>query len=155
MKKGMLSTTIILAALALLLIPTPGLPQDAIEQRDKLMKSTDKALKAVRAAAKQMDYATLQVRAKEIVDNMGRMLDLFPEGSLSEDSNAHPSIWDKWDEFSKHRDKVREAAENVARAAAAQDDAQILAQVKVIGGMSSGGCGGCHVSFNKKRMKKK
>lgn len=154
MSRSMLPTTITLVALSLSLISTPGLSQDVIKQRDELMKSTAKALDAVRAAAKEMDYETLQVRSKEIADNMGRMLELFPKGSISEKSLAHPSIWDNWDDFTKHRDKVTEAAGNVATAAAAKDDAQIVAQVKAIGGMSSGACGGCHVSYNQKRMKK-
>ena len=154
MKNSMLSTPITLIALSLLLIPTPGLPQDVIEQREKLMESNDKAVKAIRAAAKEKDYATLEVKAKEIMDSMGTVLDLFPKGSISEKSEAHPDIWDKWDEFSKHPGKVKEAAEGLAKAAAAKDDAQINAQVKAIGGLGSGACGGCHLSFNKKRMKK-
>lgn len=154
MKKSMLSTTLALTALSLLLIPTPGLPQDVIEQREKLMESNDKAVKAIRVAAKEMDYTTLQVKAKDIMDSMDRMLDLFPKGSISEKSNAHPDIWDRWDEFSKHPGKVREAAEALQKAAAAKDGAQISAQVKALGGLGSGACGGCHLSFNKKRMKK-
>lgn len=154
MKQSMLSTTITLIALSLLLIPAPGLTQDVIEQREKLMESNDKAVKAIRAAAKEMDYATLQVKAKEIMESMGKMLDLFPKGSVSEKSNAHPDIWDRWDEFSKHPEKVNAAVEGLAKAAAAKDDAQIQAQVKAIGGLGSGACGGCHLSFNKKRMKK-
>jgi cytochrome c556 len=154
MKHIMLSTTITVIALSLLLIPTPGLPQDVIEQREKLMESNDNANKAIRAAAKEKDYATLEVKAKDIMENMDKMLDLFTKGSISEKSNAHPDIWDKWDEFSKHPAKVKEAAEALRKAAAAKDDAQINAQVKAIGGLSSGACGGCHLSFNKKRMKK-
>ena len=154
MKHIMPSTAMTLIALSLLLIPTPGLPQDVIEQREKLMESNDKAVKAIRVAAKEMDYTTLQVKASDIMDSMGKMLDLFPKGSISETSNAHPDIWDRWDEFSKHPGKVREAAEALRKAAAAKDDAQINAQVKAIGGLSSGACGGCHLSFNKKRMKK-
>ena len=154
MKNSMLSTPITLIALSLLLIPTPGLPQDVIEQREKLMESNDKAVKAIRAAAKEKDYATLEVKAKEIMDSMGTVLDLFPKGSISEKSEAHPDIWDKWDEFSKHPGKVKAVAEALRKAAAAKDDAQINAQVKAMGGLGSGACGGCHVSFNKKRMKK-
>jgi len=154
MKHGMLSTAIAVIALSLLLIPALGYAQDVIEKRQKLMESNDDANKAIRAAAKQMDYATLEVKAKEIRDSMDTLLDLFPKGSLSETSEAHPDIWDKWDEFSKHPGKVKAVAEALRKAAAAKDDAQINAQVKAMGGLGSGACGGCHVSFNKKRMKK-
>lgn len=154
MKNIILSTTITAIALSLLLIPTLGYAQDVIEKRQKLMESNNDANKAIRAAAKQMDYATLEVKAKEIRDSMDMVLDLFPKGSISEQSEAHPDIWDKWDEFSKHTGKVKAVAEALRKAAAAKDDAQINAQVKAMGGLGSGACGGCHLSFNKKRMKK-
>jgi cytochrome c556 len=154
MKNSMLSTTITVIALSLLLIPTLGYAQDVIDKRQKLMESNDNANKAIRAAAKEKDYATLEVKAKEIMDSTGTVLDLFPKGSISETSEAHPDIWDKWDEFSKHLGKVKEVAEALQKAAAAKDDAQINAQVKAMGGLGSGACGGCHLSFNKKRMKK-
>lgn len=154
MKNIMLSATITVIALSLFLIPTLGYAQDVIEKRQKLMESNNDANKAIRAAAKQMDYATLEVKAKEIRDSMDTVLDLFPKGSISEKSEAHPDIWDKWDEFSKHPGKVKAVAEALREAAAAKDDAQINAQVKAMGGLGSGACGGCHLSFNKKRMKK-
>lgn len=153
--KSRLSTTITFVALSLLLIPTLGYAQDVIEKRQNLMESNNDANKAIRAAAKAKDYATLEVKAKEIMDGMDTLLDLFPKGSISDDSEAHPDIWVKWEEFSKHPGKVKEAAEALRKAAAAKDDAQVNAQVKAIGGLSSGACGGCHLSFNKKRMKKR
>lgn len=151
MKKSIVLASIVLIALSFL-IPRQGLSQDVVEKRQELMDSNYKAMKAIRVAAKEKDYATLQVDAKVIIDNMGKLLDLFPEGSTSE--NAHPNIWKNWDEFSKGPGKVKAAAEAIAKAAAAKDDAQLKVQVKALGGMRSGGCGGCHVSFNKKRMKK-
>ena len=153
MKKTILPVILVMA-LSLLLIPTLGLSQDVIEKRQKLMESNLDALKAVRAAEKEKDYSTLEVKAKEIMENMGKLLDLFPKDSISEKSDAHPAIWERWDEFSKHPGKVKAAAEALRKAAAAKDDAEIKVQVKAIGGLGSGACGGCHLSFNKKRMKK-
>jgi cytochrome c556 len=154
MKNSKRSTTTSLIVLALFLIPAPALSQNVIEQRDKLMKANAAALKEIRAAAKESDYATLQAKGKEIVAAMDKVPDLFPKGSLSEDSLAVPAIWEKWDEFRKHVRTTSAAAEGLVKAAAAKDDAQVQEQVKAIGGMTSGACGGCHLSFNKKRMKK-
>lgn len=154
MKKSIALTGLFFMALFALLMPNLVLSQDVVEKRQKLMESNLDALKAARAAEKEKDYATLQVKAKDIVDNMGKVPDLFPKGSTSEKSYAHPSIWDKWDEFSKRREKVKAEAEALGKAAAAKDDAQIQVRVKAIGGMTSGACGGCHLSFNTKRMKK-
>jgi cytochrome c556 len=138
----------------LLLIPNLGQAQDVIEKRQKLMESNIDALKAIRAAEKEKDYNTIQAKAKEISGNMSRVADLFPKGSISEKSDAHPAIWERWDDFSKSAVKTKAAAEALQKAAAAKDEAQVNTQVKALGGMTSGACGECHLSFNKKRMKK-
>lgn len=153
MTRSVLSTVVTAMAL-LLLFPEPGIAQDVIAKRQDLMESADEANKVIRAAVKQMDYATLEAKAKEIADSMATVPELFPKGSITEKSEAHPDIWNRWDEFRDHARKTRDAAEGLRKAAAARDDAQISAQVKAIGGMRSGACGGCHLSFNKKRMKK-
>lgn len=140
--------------LCLLLIPKLGVAQDVIEKRQKLMESNLEALKAIRVAEKEKDYKTIQVKAKEIVDNMDRVPDLFPKGSTSEKSHAHPAIWERWDEFRKDAAKTKTEAQALLKAAEAKDDAEVKVKVKAIGGMTSGACGECHVSFNKKRMKK-
>jgi cytochrome c556 len=142
------------AAVCLLLLPAPGYAQDVITKRNDLMESANEANRAIREAAKQKDYVTIDMMAQEIIDYMKNMAELFPKGSVSEKSLAHPDIWVKWDEFRKHERNVIEAAEGLRKAAAARDDAQIAKQVKAIGGLGSGACGGCHLSFNKKRMKK-
>lgn len=155
MKNGSLSACSTLLATCLLLIPVQGFAQDVIMKRQDLMDSTNEANKAIRAAAKQKDYATIEDRAQEIAEYMRGLHELFPKGSLSEKSEAHPDIWSKWDEFRKHQGIVLETAEAMRKAAAAKDDTQVTAQVKAMGGLGSGACGGCHLSFNKKRMKKK
>ena len=139
----------------LLLLPILGQAQSVIDKRQQIMEDNDAANKAIRAAVKEKDYATIEVKAKQIADSMGPgLLDLFPKGSLSEKSEAHPDIWTKWDQFGKDLVKVKDVAEALRKAAAARDDAEVNAQVKAMGGLGSGACGGCHLSFNKKRMKK-
>jgi cytochrome c556 len=154
MKKVKWFIALIFLVVSPVLMPSLGLTQDVVEKRLKLMENNFDALKAIRAAEKEKDYSTLQVKAKEIVGNMGRVLDLFPKGSTSDKSFASPTIWDKWDEFGKSASKTKAAAEELVSAAAAKDDAKVKVQVKAIGGMTSGACGGCHLSFNTKRMKK-
>ena len=152
-------TKIRTACLALLgfflLLPALGHAQSVIDKRQQIMEDNDEANKAIRAALKEKDYATIEAKAKLIADSMGPdLLNLFPKGSLSEKSEAHPDIWTKWDQFTKDLTKVRDVAESLRKAAAAKDDAEVSAQVKAMGGLGSGACGGCHLSFNKKRMKK-
>ena len=145
-----------LLGLALFLPPIVAYAQSVIDKRSQIMEDTFEALKAVRAAAKQKDYATAEAQAKVIADNLGPdLLKLFPKGSVSEKSEAHPDIWVRWDEFGQQLEKTRKVAETLRTAAAARDEGEVNAQLKALGGMTAGACGDCHVSFNKKRMKKK
>lgn len=156
MHESKLSIPLALLSLLLFLLPAVGHAQGVIDKRNKIMEDMNEAIKAIRAAAKEKDFAAVEVNAKQIADSTGPdLLKLFPKGSVSEKSLAHPDIWEKWDEFGNHLAKVKDVAEALRKGAAAKDDAEVAAQVKVLGGLGSGACGECHLSFNKKRMKKK
>jgi cytochrome c556 len=156
MHKSNLSMRVVLFGLALLLPPAVAYAQSVIEKRYQIMEDTFEALKQVRAAAKQKDFATIETQAKLIADNLSPgLLKLFPKGSLSDKSVAHPDIWVKWDEFGQSLEKTRGVAQALQTAAAAKDEAGVDKQIKALGGMSQGACGDCHLSFNQKRMKKK
>ena len=156
MHKSKLSIRLALLGLALLLPPVIAYAQSVIDKRGQVMEDTYEALKTIRAAAKQKDYVTIEAQAKQIADNLSPgLLKLFPKGSLSDKSEAHPDIWVRWDEFGQSLEKARGVAEALRTAAAARDEAEVNAQVKAFGTLSAGACGECHVSFNKKRMKKK
>jgi cytochrome c556 len=147
---------LVLLSLSLLLPPLVAYAQSVIEKRYSIMEDTFEALKAIRAAAKQKDYATVEAQAKVITDNLSPdLLKLFPKGSVSDKSEAHPDIWVRWDEFGQHLEKARSTAEALRTAAAARDEAEVNAGVKAVGSLTAGACGECHRSFNKKRMKKK
>ncbi|MFQ5850157.1 MAG: c-type cytochrome [Candidatus Binatia bacterium] len=129
--------------------------EDVIKKRIELMKSNNSAAKAIKKALKEKDFNTIESKAKVIAGNMDKVLDLFPKGSTSEKSRAKPEIWEKWDEFSKLPGKVKAAAEALAKAAVANDEAEVRVQIKAIGGFRSVACGNCHKSFVKPRKKKK
>jgi len=123
--------------------------EDVIEKRQKLMKSNGADAKAIKGALESKDYATIEVKAKDIMSNGDKILDLFPKGSTSDKSRALPAIWEKWDEFSKNPAKVKKAANDVADAAKAKDDAALPAKVKALGEA----CGGCHKNFRAEEKK--
>jgi cytochrome c556 len=133
----------------LLLAPQLFAQEDVIEKRQKLMKNNGAAAKAIKGGMEQKDYATIETKAKDIGNNMDKVVDLFPKGSTSEKSRALPAIWEKWDEFSKNPAKVKKAANEVAEAAKAKDDAALPAKVKALGDA----CGGCHKNFRAEEKK--
>ena len=122
---------------------------DVIEKRQKLMKSNSAAAKAIKKGVEEKDYATVELKAKDIMGNMDQVLDLFPKGSTSEKSAAKPEIWEKWDEFSKKPAGVKKAAEELMKAAAAKDDSALEVKVKALGGA----CKSCHEPFRAEKKK--
>ena len=130
---------------------------DVIKERKKLMRSNNKQTKAIKKAAAAKDFGAVEASAKLVVANMDKLLDLFPKGSTSKKSRAKAEIWDKWDEFTQNRDKLKQVAQALAKAAAAKDETEVSLQAKNFGGRWSGSCGNCHKTFykRKKRTKKK
>jgi cytochrome c556 len=66
--------------------------EDMVQKRKDLMNNNYDALKAIKRAVEQKDYATIQTKAKDIVGNMDRVVDYFPKGSITEKSRAKPEI---------------------------------------------------------------
>ena len=63
--------------------------------------NNDAAVKALSKAAKEENFAEMQVRLKQLWRIWIRFLDFSPRAALSEKSRAKAEIWEKWDEFSK------------------------------------------------------
>jgi cytochrome c556 len=116
---------------------------DVIEKRQKLMKSNSEAAKAIKAAAESKDYATIELKAKDIMGNAEKIPDLFPKGSTVGKTKAKPEIWEKGDEFAKNPKALGKAASELADAAKAKDDAAIGVKVKALGEV----CNNCHKNF--------
>ena len=111
--------------------------------RQKLMKDNGAALKAIKAAAVTRDYATIETKTKEIMQNGDKVLALFRSGRGAEKTKAKPEIWEKWDDFSKNPGNVKKAARELADAAKARDDGSIRVKVKNL----SDACAACHTTF--------
>ena len=118
--------------------------EDAIGQRKAIMKTNNDDVKAIGKAAENKDYATIELKAKEIMTGLERVTTFFPPGSTSEKSRAHPDIWVKFDDFKNHASAARKTAEALAKAAAAKNDAEINVKVKELGNNRDGTCGACH-----------
>lgn len=125
--------------------------EDATQKRIAYMRATYDDVKAIKRAVEAKDYATVELKAKDIMGSMDKLVDYFPKGSIGEKSRAKAEIWDKWDEFSKIPVKVKDIANSLAKAAAAKDEAGVHAQFKALTPEGSpyraGACYECHKSF--------
>jgi cytochrome c556 len=133
----------------LALAPQLFAQEDVIEKRQKLMKANSADAKAIKAGVESKDYAAIETKAKDIAGNMDKVGDLFPKGSTSEKSRALPAIWEKPDDFKKNAAKVKQAANDVAEAAKAKDDAALSTKVKALGDA----CGACHKNYRAEEKK--
>ena len=121
--------------------------EDVIDKRKALMSANSKDTKAIAEAAKEKDYATIETKAKEIMGNLDGAASLFPKGSTSEKSRAHPDIWVKNEDFKNKLVNARKAAEGLSKAAAAKNEAEVNVKVKELGNPREGACGDCHKVF--------
>jgi cytochrome c556 len=131
-----------------LVISSQVFAQEEIQKRRLLMETNnDAVVKSLNNAVKEGNFDEVQVKVKGIMENMDKILDLFPPDSLSEKSRAKPEIWQKWDEFSKHPGKVKKAAQELADAAKAKDEVEVKTKLKALGEA----CTSCHNSFRAPR----
>jgi cytochrome c556 len=133
-----------LMGFAVLLISAQLFAQaDVIEKRQKAMKGNSDNAKAIKAAVEKKDYATVELKAKDIMGTAEKIPSLFPKGSTVGKTKAKPEIWEKPDDFSKAAKNLSKAANDLADAAKAGDDAAVTAKVKSLGDA----CGACHKNF--------
>ncbi len=121
--------------------------EDVISKRKNIMGVNAKDVKAIDGAAKEKDYATIQLKAKDIMSGLDAAASLFPKGSDTGKTRAHPDIWAKPDEFKSRLANARKSAEALSKAAEAKNDADVNTKVKELGNIREGACGECHKVF--------
>jgi cytochrome c556 len=142
----LLTATLVAACLVLI----GALAPDSVVLRRKLMESNNSLVaETLNKAIKAKKYGEIEAECNVIQENMAKLLDFFPAGSLSEDSRAKPEIWTKWAEFSKHPANVRKAAQELAVAAKAGDEELVKVRFKALGEA----CKGCHAGFRAPKPK--
>lgn len=138
------SQLVIVILVASCVVIIGALAPDSVVQRRQLMESNNSTVaNALNKAIKEKKFAEIEDECNVIQENMEKVLDFFPTGSLSENSRAKPEIWAKWGEFSKHPANVRKAAQELAAAAKGRDEEAVKVKFKALGEA----CKGCHDSF--------
>ncbi len=136
------------AALSLLIATFSGTAlasDDPIDSRKKLMLSTGGAAGAAVAMIRG-DVPFNPAIANSVFATMNAVAhtygDYFPEGSMSDDSEASPKIWEDMAGFQSELTKFQEAA-GAAIAAKPQD----LDAFKAAFGQIGGSCKSCHEGY--------
>ena len=121
---------------------------DVVEKRKAIMRGNNDAVsKAIKQAVEEKDYATIELKAKDIMDGLDAASKLFPPNSTQNKSRAHPDIWTKNDEFKSDLANARKAADALRKAAADKNEAEVNVKVKDLGNNREGACGNCHKTF--------
>lgn len=119
---------------------------DVVADRQRLMKLNGANAKDMNEKLKAGQIEAMAVNAETIAINAQHIPSLFPEGSLSDKSNAKPVIWEKRAEFESVAKTLQAKAEEIRDAARAKDQPKVEALMKDFGRQT---CGTCHNQFRK------
>jgi cytochrome c556 len=120
-------------------------PEEAIDARQKLMKSQGEAWKSIQDKTKAGDIAGVVPEAQKLVETSDKIPTLFPEGSLGPTKTAaKPEIWQKWPEFEAAAKNLRMQSEKLRDTAKTGDATATQAVVQTFGRQA---CGTCHTPF--------
>lgn len=123
--------------------------EDLIEYRQEVMeavKGHNKAIKAI-LEEKVPFNAHLEMHMTSLEALLGKVGELFPEGSDFGDTEAKDAVWDNPEKFSQTVEKAQQAFATFKSVAAQGDNRASLDAYKKFGKAS---CGNCHKSFKKK-----
>ena len=143
MTRGKLLFGVLIGLTTLLMSSQLFAQAEVIEKRQKAMKGNSADAKAIKAAVESKDYATIEMKAKDIMGTAEKIPSLFPKGSTTGKTKAKAEIWEKEDEFAKNAKTLGKAASELADAAKSKDDAAVGVKVKAL----SEACGNCHKEF--------
>jgi len=119
---------------------------DIVADRQRLMKLNGASWKDAQDKFKAGNIEAIVVNAETMALNAQHIPMLFPQGSLTDKSNAKPDIWEKRDDFEKAAKNLETWAEKLRDAAKTKDTAATEAVVKDFG---RNACGTCHTPFRK------
>jgi cytochrome c556 len=119
-------------------------PAEIVAERQRLMKLNGASWADAQAKLKAGNIEAIAVNAETMAMNAAQVPGLFPEGSLTDKSNAKPEIWQKWAEFESAAKNFQAQAEKLRDAAKSKDAAATEAVAKDFGRQA---CGTCHTPF--------
>jgi cytochrome c556 len=125
------------------------------ERMDAMSSMADsmKALTPMMRGKTEYDAENVRALATRISEQAGgHLLAMFPEGSLSEASEAKPSIWTKWDRFETYANELSVLAAGLSNAADNVNAGSEAGGVSDMGSMMGNGMGGGMMGSAPKEM---
>lgn len=117
---------------------------DVVADRQRLMRLNGASWADAQAKFKAGNIEAIAVNAETMALNSMHIPAVFPQGSLTEKSNAKPEIWQKWAEFESAARNMQAWADKLRDTAKTKDAAATEAIVKDFGRQA---CGTCHTPF--------
>ena len=119
-------------------------PADYVAERQRLMKLNGASWQDAQAKLKAGNVEGVAVNAETMALTAREITELFPPGSMTDQSKAKPEIWQKWSEFEADAKNFQAEAEKLRDAARSKNAAATEAVAKDFG---RNACGTCHTPF--------
>jgi cytochrome c556 len=127
-------------------------PDEAIAERQKLMKEQGALMRSISDKAKAGQVQAIAADADKLQDTAKRIPTLFPEGSVNPNtSRAKPEIWQKWSEFEGYAASLRTKADQLEATAKTGNGQATQTAIADLGKTT---CGACHTAFRGPEIKK-
>ena len=134
----------LLAGTALAHDHATGVVKERMDAMDAIGKA-NRSLSAIARGRADFDLTTVKNAAKTIAEQSGQsFVDLFPEGSLDDISEAKADIWQDFDRFTAYSMELESSATALSKIATED-------QFKEHYNAVSKTCGGCHRAFREKK----
>jgi cytochrome c556 len=117
---------------------------DLVADRQRLMKLQGANLQDLNAKLKAGNIDGIAVNADTIALTAQHIPSLFPQGSMTDKSNAKPEIWQKFSEFEAAAKNLQAKAEALRDAARSKDAQATEAAAKDFFRLN---CNSCHTPF--------
>ena len=124
--------------------------QGIVKQRMDSMDAMGKAMKTVGEMLKgtaQFDATAIVEAMRSVSVHADEIPGMFPEGSLSDPSEAREEIWSNWDRFTTLAEGLSTTAARLADIAKDGDRKAVAGAFNAVGKT----CSGCHEGFRLKK----
>jgi cytochrome c556 len=127
-------------------------PEEAIAERQQLMKDQGALMRSIGDKAKAGQIQAIAPEAAKLEDSAKKITRLFPENSVNPNtSRAKPEIWQKWSEFEGLAKSLQTKSDALEKTAQTGDAQKTQVAVAELGKTT---CGACHTQFRGPEIKK-